>query len=227
MRPHQTGGAAMSESTPHRRIECSVGPALRRHSAGYETMAHDRELRRAAGDAVQGADTGGERQRLAGQRGNDGRLRQPLPEAGHPRDGRLGSNPAEDAIYPLTFVDALRQPLNADHDYVLHFDANALPPVDAFWALTLYDTDGFQYPNPLNRCALGDRLQYNPDGSLDLLIRHEHPGTDREPNWLPAPRGPLALFLRLYAPRRSPGRTVAALTGQHGAVTPTRIYGQR
>ena len=115
----------------------------------------------------------------------------------------LGSNPAEDAIYPLTFTDADGNPLNGKNDYTLHFDKQELPPVEAFWSVTLYDTDGFQVPNPLNRSALGDRdaLRYNADGSLDLFVQHESPGPQGEANWLPAPRGPLALFLRLYAPK--------------------------
>jgi hypothetical protein len=115
----------------------------------------------------------------------------------------LGSNPPEDAIYPLTFVDADGKPLNGENDYVLHFDGQELPPVEAFWSLTLYDQDGFQVANPLNRCALGDRdaLQYDANRSLDLHIQHESPGPEREANWLPAPRGPLALFLRLYEPK--------------------------
>ena len=66
----------------------------------------------------------------------------------------LGSNPPEDAIYPLAFVDGEGNPLDGEHDYVLHFDVHDLPPVDAFWSLTLYDREGFQVPNSLNRCAL-------------------------------------------------------------------------
>ncbi len=100
----------------------------------------------------------------------------------------LGSNPPEDAIYPLAFVDSDGNTLNGENDYVLHFDQRELPPVEAFWSLTLYDRDGFAVPNPLNRRALGDRdpLRYNDDGSLDLLIRTENPGPLDEPNWLPA-----------------------------------------
>jgi hypothetical protein len=115
----------------------------------------------------------------------------------------LGSNPPEDAIYPLAFADGGGEPLNGDHDYLLHFDKQELPPVNAFWSVTLYDRDGFQVANPLNRCALGDRdpLGYNADGSLDLLLQHQSPGPEREANWLPAPRGPLALLMRLYEPR--------------------------
>jgi len=115
----------------------------------------------------------------------------------------LGSNPAEDAIYPLTFADADGKPLNGESDYVLHFDRHELPPVEAFWSVTVYDQDGYQVANPLNRSALGDRdaLRYDPDGSLDLFIQHENPGPEREGNWLPAPPGALALFMRLYAPK--------------------------
>jgi hypothetical protein len=115
----------------------------------------------------------------------------------------LGSNPPEDAIYPLTFVDGDGEPLNGENDYTLHFNAEEQPPVDAFWSVTVYDRDGFQVANPLNRCALGDRdpLQFNHDGSLDLFIQGENPGPEREPNWLPAPHGPLALFMRLYEPK--------------------------
>jgi hypothetical protein len=115
----------------------------------------------------------------------------------------LGSNPPEDAIYPLTFADAAGNPLNGENDYVLHFDRHELPPVEAFWSVTLYDQDGYQFANPLNRCALGDRdpLRYDTDGALDLFIQHESPGPEREANWLPAPRDALALFMRLYAPK--------------------------
>ena len=74
----------------------------------------------------------------------------------------------------------------------------------AFWSVTLYDNEGFQVANPLNRFAIGDRdpLTYNADGSLDLYIQHASPGTpDKESNWLPAPAGPFNLTARLYWPR--------------------------
>jgi hypothetical protein len=114
----------------------------------------------------------------------------------------LGANQPEDAIYPLNIVDADGQPLDGDHDYVLRFGADELPPVGAFWSVTMYDADGFQAPNVLDRFAIGDRdpLAYNDDGSLDLYLQHESPGADRESNWLPAPRGPLGITMRLYAP---------------------------
>jgi hypothetical protein len=115
----------------------------------------------------------------------------------------LGANPPEDAIYPLNLADADGQPLNGDRDYVLHFERDQLPPADAFWSLTMYDAEGFQAANPINRFALGDRdqLTYNADGGLDLYLQYDNPGADREANWLPTPRGPLGVTLRLYAPR--------------------------
>lgn len=115
----------------------------------------------------------------------------------------LGANPPEDAVYPVLAVDADGEPLVGERDYVMHFDAGALPPVCAFWSVTMYDHVGFQAPNELNRFALGDRdrLNYNADGSLDIFISHVNPGADREPNWLPAPTGPLGVTMRLYAPR--------------------------
>ncbi len=115
----------------------------------------------------------------------------------------LGANQPEDAVYPLNLADGEGRPLDGTHDYVLHFDSAELPPVNAFWSLTLYDLEGFQVANDLNRFAIGDRdpLSYNDDGSLDLYIQHASPGPDKESNWLPAPAGPFNLTARLYWPK--------------------------
>jgi hypothetical protein len=118
----------------------------------------------------------------------------------------LGANQPEDAVYPFCVADASGQPVMAEHNYVMHFAADDPPPAGAFWSLTMYDAEGFQVANPLNRFAIGDRdrLQYNPDGSLDLYIQHASPGMDKESNWLPSPaQGPLGLTMRLYAPQSS------------------------
>ncbi|MGW6118513.1 DUF1254 domain-containing protein [Nocardia sp. NPDC055165] len=115
----------------------------------------------------------------------------------------LGANPPEDAIYPLLAADADGRALDGDTDYVIHFDAGELPPAAAFWSVTMYDDEGFQAPNELDRFAIGDRdaLVQNSDGSLDIYISHTNPGPERESNWLPAPSGPLGITMRLYAPR--------------------------
>jgi len=116
----------------------------------------------------------------------------------------LGANQVEDAIYPLSSIDADGKPLTAENNYVLSFKKDEIPPVDAFWSLTLYDAEGFQVTNPLNRFAIGDRdpLKFNADGSLDLYIQHDSPGTEKESNWLPAPKSDeFGLSLRLYDPK--------------------------
>jgi len=116
----------------------------------------------------------------------------------------LGANQPEDAIYPLCVADAAGQPLDGSHNYVLHFKKEELPPVNAFWSVTMYDAEGFQVANKLDRFAIGDRdaLKFNADGSLDLYLQHESPGADKESNWLPAPKsGVLGVTMRLYAPR--------------------------
>ncbi len=116
----------------------------------------------------------------------------------------LGANQVDDAIYPLNVSDADGKPVMAENKYVLHFNKDELPPVGAFWSLTMYDAEGFQVANPLNRFAIGDRdaLKFNADGSLDLYVQNQSPGPDKESNWLPAPKsGKLGLTLRLYAPK--------------------------
>lgn len=116
----------------------------------------------------------------------------------------LGANLLPDAIYPQLTTDAAGRPLTGGGAYVLHFDTGQLPPVDAFWSVTLYDDQGFQVANPLNRFDLADwmPLRYNADGSLDLIIQPDPPGADRQSNWLPAPAsGTFNLTMRLYAPQ--------------------------
>ena len=116
----------------------------------------------------------------------------------------LGANLPEDAVYPLNVADRDGRPLDGSKKYVMHFKKSELPPVNAFWSLTMYDKDGFQVANPINRFAIGgkDDLRYNEDGSLDLYIQHENPGVEKESNWLPSPAtGVAAITMRLYSPR--------------------------
>jgi len=118
----------------------------------------------------------------------------------------LGANPYEQAIYPLNLTDADGKVPQGGKKYVIHFKKDEIPPVDAFWSLTMYDAEGFQVANKLNRFAIGDRdkLTYNKDGSLDIYIQPMSPGKHKESNWLPSPaKGTLGMTLRLYAPRQS------------------------
>src|SRR5262249_44979430 len=122
----------------------------------------------------------------------------------------LGANLPEDAIYPLNLGDADGRPLDGSNRYVLRFAKGTTPPVGAFWSITLYDPEGFQVPNSLNRFAVSSWMpfKYNDDGSLDIYFQSESPGQDKEANWLPAPKGPFNLTMRLYAPKSD------ALTGK-------------
>jgi hypothetical protein len=99
-------------------------------------------------------------------------------------------------------ADADGQPLTGANQYVLHFPKSALPPVNAFWSLTLYDPDGYFSPNELKRYAIGDRdrLTFNADGSLDVYGQHARPADAQVSNWLPAPEGSFNLTMRLYWP---------------------------
>jgi hypothetical protein len=115
-----------------------------------------------------------------------------------------GANVIEDAIYPTVFTDAEGEPLSSDRRYVLHFEADQIPPVRAFWSLTMYDERQLFAANPIDRYALGDRdpLTYNPNGSLDIYIQRQSPGPEREANWLPTPeQGKFTMNLRLYWPK--------------------------
>ena len=116
----------------------------------------------------------------------------------------LGANIPEDTVYPNLTYDINVNPLDAGTDYQIHFEADKLPPVDAFWSLTAYNKNEFLVKNDLNRFALGDRddLIYNKDGSLDLYIQSSPTAKEKLNNWLPVPEtGPFYLTLRLYWPK--------------------------
>jgi hypothetical protein len=131
----------------------------------------------------------------------------------------LGANLPEDAIYPVNLGDETGKPLDGADKYTLHFNKADMPPVSAFWSVTLYDSEGFQVPNGLNRFAVSSWMpfQYNADGSLDLYFQNESPGPGKEANWLPAPKGPFNLTMRLYAPK------FEALTGKWNPPPVTRV----
>jgi hypothetical protein len=131
----------------------------------------------------------------------------------------LGANLPEDAIYPLNLGDEAGRPLDGANKYTIHFEKGATPPVNAFWSITLYDPEGFQVGNSLNRFAVSNWMpfKYNTDGSLDIYFQNENPGKDKEANWLPAPKGGFNLTMRLYGPKPE------ALTGKWNPPPVTKV----
>ena len=116
-------------------------------------------------------------------------------------------NSKEEAIYPLYFIDSNGQKLDASQNrYTLRFAKDQLPPVNAFWSLTMYRLpESLLVSNPLNRYLINSpmlpQLKRDPDGGLTLHVQYESPGKDQEANWLPAPKGPFLAVLRLYWPK--------------------------
>ena len=133
----------------------------------------------------------------------------------------LGANVPEDAIYPLNLGDESGKSLDGANKYTITFEKGAAPPVNAFWSITLYDSEGFQVGNVLNRFAVSSWMpfKYNADGSLDLYFQNENPGKDKEANWLPAPKGAFNLTMRLYSPKSE------ALTGKWNPPPVVRTVG--
>lgn len=118
----------------------------------------------------------------------------------------IGMLESAEAMYPLAWRDAQGRPLNGAYGYRLRFAPGQLPPVDAFWSITMYNARNYMLvDNPIDRYALGDRtagLQRDPDGGLTVYVQHESPETPSgQANWLPAPEGDFYLCLRAYGPR--------------------------
>ena len=110
------------------------------------------------------------------------------------------ANTADEAVYYLLFEDS-----SGGRQFRLHFDADEIPDVSAFWSLTMYHGE-LPYNlvgNPIDRFVISDRtpgIQFNNDGSLDVFLQHEAPSLDRESNWLPAPDGDFMVAIRTYWP---------------------------
>ena len=115
------------------------------------------------------------------------------------------ANLKEDAVYPYTEVDSAGQELTGANKYTLTFPKDATPPVNGFWSITMYEIDqGWWFvPNALNKftVSLRDNPKYNADGSLTLYFQNVSPGSDKEANWLPAPKGAFIPMLRMYWPK--------------------------
>ena len=113
------------------------------------------------------------------------------------------SNRRNETVYFYTSNDSQSQPLVGTSSYEVTFPKGQLPPSKGFWSLTVYNPEHFFYPNALNRFALGTKnktLKYNADGSLTLYVGNKSPGKEKESNWLPAPAGNFAIWIRSYWP---------------------------
>jgi hypothetical protein len=119
-------------------------------------------------------------------------------------------NSASEAVYPKTRIAADGQLLDTSKsNYTLTFAKGSLPPVNAFWSVTMYDgTSQLLIRNPINRFLINSpmlpSMKKNGDDSLTLYIQKDSPGKDKESNWLPAPNGLAYLIMRLYSPKDSP-----------------------
>jgi hypothetical protein len=121
--------------------------------------------------------------------------------------GLAALEPAE-AVYMTSLTDKNGRTLTGENRYRLRFEKGAMPPVDAFWSLSMYelmpDQRSFFVDNPIHRYAIGDRtkgLKAGADGSIVIYIQHHSPGKDLESNWLPAPPGVFRLSFRAYQPK--------------------------
>jgi hypothetical protein len=116
-------------------------------------------------------------------------------------------NSKQEAMYPVYRIDADGRPLDASKNrYTLHFPKDQLPPVNAFWSLTMYKLpSSLLVANPLHRYLINSpmlpALKRDSDGGLTIYVQRESPGSDKESNWLPAPNGPFMVVLRLYWPK--------------------------
>jgi hypothetical protein len=118
----------------------------------------------------------------------------------------LGANTPPETVYPVAITDSGGRPLEGWRRYTVRFPRGDLPPVDAFWSLTMYRDDLYLFENPARRYSVGDRtpgLRRGRDGSLTIHIQRRPPRGAARANWLPAPPGRFRLGMRLYEPRRS------------------------
>src|SRR5579862_39251 len=123
--------------------------------------------------------------------------------------GTIGiyGNSKQEAMYPIYYTDSSGQKLNGGNRYTLRFAPGQFPPVNAFWSLTMYELPAsLLTANSIDRYLINSpmlpQLKRDADGGLTLLIQNESPGKDKEANWLPAPKGPFAMYMRLYWPKK-------------------------
>ncbi len=131
-------------------------------------------------------------------------------------------NTAAEALYPSASQDSAGQPLTGANNYTFTFAKDQLPPVNAFWSLTMYELpQSLLVANPINRYLINSpmlpSLVPNTDGGYTFYLQNTSPGADKEANWLPAPKGPFVVVLRLYWPKPD------ALNGTWKAPKPEKV----
>ena len=114
----------------------------------------------------------------------------------------FGASLEKDVLYPTASIDISGQKLKGDKNYILHFDADEIPSVKAFWSLTAYDAQSRLVENKFKRYSVGSlrKLKFNRDGSLDIYLQHNKPSKEFESNWLPTPKGEFDVTARLFWP---------------------------
>ena len=201
--PHPDDGPMMRDLA---RIGIERGKPFEPEALGREGLAAIEAGARAAAHALEPAGPGTAKAGRSGwsnlgakvgRYGTDYRTRARVARIG------LGALPPEDAVYLNCEVDAEGKPLDGSRTYRMHFAKDALPPVQAFWSVAMYDDRGYFVDNPIRRYSIGDRdaLHFNGDGSLDLYAGSHAPGEGKDSNWLPAPAGKFNLTFRLYWPQ--------------------------
>lgn len=115
--------------------------------------------------------------------------------------GFLANDP-EEAVYLPGTLDSEGKPLSGANRYVIRFEKDGLPPVKAFWSVTMYNMQYNLVANPINRYSLGDHsgMKTDKDGSLTIYVQKDSPGADKQANWLPAPEGEFFFYIRAYLP---------------------------
>lgn len=206
-----------------------IGPGEEPSESAGPLLADALLAAAAAGDRVVRRAVGATRRRSAYRRGgwtslprDTGRFGRDFAHRAVVAQTALGANLRRETLYPVASADRRGDRLSGRHRYVVNFRGGELPPVRAFWSMTLYKRDLFLVANPIDRYAIGDRttgLRFGRDRSLKLYVQRDRPSGARAANWLPAPKGRFHLYLRLYEPRR------AAIDGRWVPPRVTRVGG--
>jgi hypothetical protein len=120
--------------------------------------------------------------------------------------GGIYGNSKDEAVYPPYATDSSGQRLDGSHRYTLRLPPSQLPPANAFWSVTMYEMPAsLLVDNPIDRylinSAMLPKMKKDPDGGYTIYIQNESPGKAKEDNWLPAPKGPFVMAMRIYWPK--------------------------